>query len=95
MDISVVKESLDETLASFNDSRILQTYSNAFHVKKGLIFDIIYNIIKEGRRLNSNLYQSFQFYLTANLFYFTIQLFGNLLLLPPIFSGIQSLWVNF
>jgi hypothetical protein len=81
---NIIKENLKDTVSSFTDSKILQTYSNAFHVKKGLTFEIIYNVIKEGiyqlkkgRRMNSNLYQSLQFYLAANLFYFFIQLLGT------------------
>jgi magnesium-transporting ATPase (P-type) len=81
---------MNHTLQSFSNSGALLNFPCQFQVKTGNTFNLIYQLIKETRRLAKNMKQSFECYMVFNLIIFWIQLFGILGFLPPIMDGIQS-----
>eukprot|EP01080_Neovahlkampfia_damariscottae_P001167 gene1167-10681_t len=85
--------SMNNTLKSFQNSGAMVNFPCQFQVKNGNIFSLVYQLIKETRRLEKNMKQSFECYLIFNLILFFIQFFGILGFLPPIMDGIQMLWI--
>lgn len=84
---------ITKTVESFEKSgTILDIFTN-FHLKNGNIFNVIYHLIREGRRNITNLRQSIEFFFICNTILFSVQFLAVVTFVPPILNGIQSLFM--
>ncbi|KAL0487154.1 10 TM domain-containing transmembrane protein [Acrasis kona] len=74
----------------------LFSFPCAFHIKSQDVsfFPILFHLIKESRRMNYNMKQSFTFFLGATMTVLIVQFLTQFCLLPsPLLDGIQCLWI--
>lgn len=84
---------ISKTVESFEKSGTILDMATNFHLKDGNIFNVIFHLIREGRRNITNLRQSLEFFLICNMILFGVQFLGVLTLLPPILNGIQCFFM--
>jgi magnesium-transporting ATPase (P-type) len=73
----------------------LSSFPSAFHVNfncSDYVFQIIFQLIKEARRMIMNLKLSMLYFMGANIMLFGIQVFALVTMLPMVFNGIQAMW---
>lgn len=96
---------MEQTVEAFVNNHVLSSFPCTFRITNGNTFQILYHLIKGGRRMIANvrqvsfciLYWSFSkvffFFMGANICLYLAQLLGVIFILPPTLDCIQVLWM--
>eukprot|EP00127_Corallochytrium_limacisporum_P004172 Clim_evm117s157 gene=Clim_evmTU117s157 len=85
---------LPNVLSHMSLSAALNGVPCALNLERNAPLSVIFQLIEQARRLMLNYDQIFTFWLGAALFLSSVQLLNTVILLPPIFTGLQLVWIQ-